>query len=87
MKTQILNALMEADALYVEDSPLITSFSPKPKNGQLSFEWIDEYGFWHECIIPEGELENVKITANGFSVCDNEGERIAISPYKLQKLW
>jgi hypothetical protein len=93
MKDQIRAALKKADAVYADESPLLTSFDTEPHdNGiydvpTLHFSWHDDEGYEWDVYIPESNLEKATLHPDGFSVKDINEENVVLAPYKLTKLF
>ena len=86
MREQIIQALRDAGAVYVDDSPLLGSFDVEPQNGVLIFNWEDEDGEY-VVQIPEASLDTATIGPDGFQVKDSDGEVVALAPFILTKTW
>ena len=91
MLTTFLALLNIADALTVDDSPILTNFTAEellgdPDNQIVRFTWTDgEYDYAD--VLTEGGIADGIFDSNGNFVCQNsEGETSRIRFFKLEPL-
>lgn len=86
-----MQLLKQADALRVEDGPLLTEWKTAPwigdpKNEVLHFSWFDEMYMYRAIFTEEGMTTGTFDKTGRFCTSDQDGDPVTIRLFKTQPI-